>query len=508
MGEYFEKVKTSKSLQIKIGLLYIILALLNLLFFAVLIYENQTDLLVKNFNYQATNFVLQVIDDLKDKFISDTNSSEFEKIKDSLLFNDIQNYIIFSESGNITHQKFENEELKLTEELLQKARQLNETNSIFTTKYILELSKKDFSISILIPLNGENTSENYFLFSHLSLRSIQDRLNKLYVQISITITWGILSHLLFGIIVYKFIFSRIGKLQSSTLEMSKGNFSTRVDWKFEKQDEIDELGQSFNSMATKIQDTILTISKLNEEINKELKIGKEVQELFLPLDYMYEDYKIVSYYNPMREVSGDIYHYYNFSHHKNTDKNYLGLFFADASGHGVSAALVTTVTLLSVESIVKNKFKPNYVLQQLSNIVGNRFQSSFFATAVFFLITQNKKIICSNAGHNAPFVFRPSNKQVYEFETCGPPLGMIDDCDYKLRTFHANSGDKLFIYSDGVTEAPGANEELFTEERLINIIKNYGDLTNEEILDKIKNELLDFCSEFRDDVSIIILEIP
>jgi hypothetical protein len=173
--------------------------------------------------------------------------------------------------------------------------------------------------------------------------------------------------------------------------MGKGEYSSRVDWKFEKRDEIDELGLTFNTMASKIEDTILTISKLNDEINKELKIGKEVQELFLPQDYMYEDYKIVSYYKPMREVSGDIYHYYRLTHKKNSDKKYTGIFFADASGHGVSAALVTTVTLLSVESIVSKSFKPNYVLQQLSNIVGNRFQSSFFATSVFFLITEKRK---------------------------------------------------------------------------------------------------------------------
>jgi len=508
MIDTFEKVKTSKSLQVKIGLLYIILALLNLLFFAVLIYENQTDLLVKNFNFQATNFVLQIVDDLKDKYISDSSKNGLNKIKDSLIFNDLRNYIIFSDSGKIIHQNLETEELKLTDEIVQKAKQLNETNSIFTTRYNLELSKNDFTISILVPLNSDSKSENFYIFSHLSLRSIQERLNKLYIQIGIAIIWGIATHLLFGIIVYKVIFSRIGKLQASTLEMSKGKYSSRVDWEFEKQDEIDELGISFNSMAIKIEDTILTISKLNEEINKELKIGKEVQELFLPLDYMYEDFKIVSYYNPMREVSGDIYHYYRFTHHKNSNKNYFGLFFADASGHGVSAALVTTVTLLSVESIAKNKFKPNYVLQQLSNIVGNRFQSSFFATAVFFLITEHKKIICSNAGHNAPFIFRPSTQEIHEFETCGPPLGMIDDCDYKLRTFHARSGDKLFIYSDGVTEAPGQNEDLFTEERLLNLVKINGALSNEELLEMIKNELLQFCSEFRDDVSIIILEIP
>jgi len=508
MNSFFEKIGKSRSLQIKIGILYVILALINLLFFSVLIYENQTDLLVKNFNYQSVNFVLQVVDDLKDKVVSKNNKEIMKKVNDTLTFNEINTYIVFTSKGEIIFQKNDKGELVITNDLLEKAKQMSDANSIFTSKYNLELQKSDFSISILIPMNSELASENIFLYSHLSLKSIKDRLNKLYIQIGIAMIWGILTHLVFGIIVYKFIFFRISQLQNATIEMGKGEYSSRVDWKFEKRDEIDELGLTFNTMATKIEDTILTISKLNDEINKELKIGKEVQELFLPQDYMFEDLKIVSYYKPMREVSGDIYHYYRLTHKKKSNKKYTGIFFADASGHGVSAALVTTVTLLSVESIVSKNFKPNYVLQQLSNIVGNRFQSSFFATSVFFLITEKRKIICSNAGHNAPFCFRPSTGEIIFFDACGPPLGMIDDCDYRLLRFHAKSGDKLFIYSDGVTEAPGKDEELFSEERLMELITKNLNLSNEDLLPLLVKELEAFSDEFRDDVSMIILEIP
>ena len=508
MEEILSKIRTSKSLQIKIGILYVVLALINLLFFSVLIYENQTDLLVKNFNFQSVNFVLQVIEDLKDKIVSRERSDLMRKVNDTLSFNDIQNYIVYTDKGDIIYQQDITEKLSITKDTLEKTKLMSDSNSIFTSKYNLELIKKDFSINIIIPLNSDINDSKIFLFTHLSLKSIKERLNKLYIQIGIAMLWGIFTHLAFGIIVYKFIFSRISKLQTATNQMEKGNYASRVDWEFKKNDEIDELGKAFNSMASKIDETIFTISKLNDEINKELKIGKEVQELFLPQDYMYEEYKIVSYYKPMREVSGDIYHYYNFEHKKNENKKYTGLFFADASGHGVSAALVTTVTLLSVESIVSNKITPNYVLQQLSNIVGNRFQSSFFATAVFFLITGKNKIICSNAGHNAPFCFRPSTGEFFEFETCGPPLGMIDDCDYKLKRFHAIPGDKLFIYSDGVTEAPNKDEELFSEERLYELIRKNINLPNEELLNFLKTELENFSPEFRDDVSMIILEIP
>jgi sigma-B regulation protein RsbU (phosphoserine phosphatase) len=85
---------------------------------------------------------------------------------------------------------------------------------------------------------------------------------------------------------------------------------------------------------------------------------------------------------------------------------------------------------------------------------------------------------------------------------------MIDDCDYRLLRFHAKPGDKLFIYSDGVTEAPGKDEELFSEERLMKLITENLNLSNEDLLSLLVKELEAFSDEFRDDVSMIILEIP
>jgi len=83
MNTILEKIRSSRSLQVKIGILYVILALVNLLFFSVLIYENQTELLVKNFNFQSVNFVLQVMDDLKDITISRDNPEIYKKVADS-----------------------------------------------------------------------------------------------------------------------------------------------------------------------------------------------------------------------------------------------------------------------------------------------------------------------------------------------------------------------------------------------------------------------------------------
>ncbi len=516
MSSFIEKVQTSRSLRVQIGILYALLALLNILFFSVLIFENQTELLVKNFNYQSVNYVISVMEDLKDKTITRERDASIQKLADSLKFHEINTFDIFDTEGTIVHSIFLNEvgeaqhddqkeNTKVPEEIFKKGKELVDTNAFFTSKYKLELNEKDFSIRIWIPITSKE--QTFFLYSQLSIRSIQDRLNKLYFQIAIAFIWGMLTHTLFGIYINKVIFNRVQKLKDATDKMATGDLTVRVNWNFEKNDELDILGRAFNGMASKIETDFNTIKSLNDEINSELKIGKEVQEMFLPSNKKYKDFKVATFYRPMREVSGDIYHFYRFRSAKNKH-SYTGFFFADASGHGVSAALVTTVTLLSIESIITRSIKPNYIIQQLANIIGNRFQSSFFATGVFFLVNEKGRIIGSNAGHNAPICFRPSTGEMFFFKSCGPPLGMADDFPYKLLKAKTRSGDKLFIYSDGLTESPGKNEEQFSEKRVIELIKANMHLSNKELINLIWEELDKFAIDYRDDVSMVLLEIP
>ncbi|MCB1143542.1 MAG: SpoIIE family protein phosphatase [Leptospiraceae bacterium] len=508
MSNVIQKIQASRSLRVQIGILYSILALINILFFSVMIFENQTELLVKNFNYQSVNFVIQVMDDLKDKEIPREKNDKLDKFISSLRFHDIQNYSIFDKNGLILHKSDDVTITEIDKETLKKAEEISDTSSIFTSKYKLELNKEDFTINFLIPMKGEVPGEILFLNTHLSIRNIQDRLTKLYYQIGIAFIWGVFTHILFGIYINRVIFSRVEILKKATDEMGSGNLKARASWKFDREDELDVLGTAFNGMAAKIEETIETISTLNEEISKELKIGKEVQEMFLPLNKKFKDFKVATFYRPMREVSGDIYHFYKFRNARIPSRKYTGFFFADASGHGVSAALVTTVTLLSIENIIAKSIRPNYIIQQLANVIGNRFQSSFFATGVFFLVNEKGKMICSNAGHNAPICFRPSTGEMFFFKSCGPPLGMADDFDYKLLKANTRTGDKLFIYSDGLTESPGLNDEQFSEERVIDLIKNNMHASNKELLKIIWEELDKFALDYRDDVSMVLLEIP
>lgn len=510
MNPILNKIKSSRSLRLQIGILYSFLALVNILFFSVMIFENQTELLVKNFKYQSENFVTSVMTDLNSKKISKADETNLKSLKENLFYLEIFQFRIFDKNGEIWY----NEKGIVTgeiieEDLVKKGKEISDTTSVFSSKYKLELNKEDFTIKFLIPLVAEPEDAGpLFLSTQLSIKTMQERLTKLYYQIAVAFIWGLISHILFGIYIYRVIFTRVSLLKDATDKMAMGDLKSRAVWKFNREDELDVLGQAFNGMAGKIEETIQTISTLNEEINKELKIGREVQEMFLPSNKKLKALKVATSYRPMREVSGDIYHFYKFPAGKMNKKEYQGIFFADASGHGVSAALVTTVLIMSLENILSKSIHPGYIIQKLGDIIGNRFQSSFFATAVFFLIAEDGEILCSNAGHNAPICFRPSTGEIFYFKSVGPPLGMVDEFDYKVIKMPAKPGDKLLIYSDGLVESPGKDEEQFSEKRVLDIIEANMNIPNKDLLELLAEELDKFAIDYRDDVSMILVEIP
>ena len=275
------------------------------------------------------------------------------------------------------------------------------------------------------------------------------------------------------------------------------------EWKKKRNDELDDLGGAFNIMAENVEEKVETITKLNDQIQHELLIGKEVQELFLPSDNTLKEYGVACYYRPLREVSGDIYNFFEFAEH------IKGVFFADATGHGISAALITAVTAMSLDEVVRRTQNPIEVLGTLNNMVSDRLQSSFYATAVFFLFdSRKKKVYYSNAGHNAPLLIRKQTKQIVELGKCGPPLGMIDDVDYQGKKFFPQTGDKLLIYSDGLVETENTEKDQFGMERVEGIVKENFGLPNEELLSILTGELEEHAAYYRDDVSVVLMEMP
>lgn len=497
------KNEGKSSLRVQIGLLYTLLAFINIIFFSVMIFSNQRDLLILNFRYQADNLVKAVQEKLQRAKIPKEENDAFGEFVDALKATDVKRFVIFDDKGLIWHSVPDKTQQgkEVDQDLKRKSMELTADLTLYRSSYLKQINEQDFTVSFLLPLEGEK-SQILFLSTSLSLESIRDSLRGIYIQIAIAVVWGIIFHVLFAIFVFNLIFRRVAVLTDASNDMASGNLHARAEWKRKRHDELDDLGVAFNSMAASIEEKVDTISKLNEEIQTELRIGKEVQKQFIRGTQELTRYRGAIYYRPMREVSGDIYGMFPF------EKNFAGFFFADASGHGVSAALITTITVQSLENALKKSMTPRKIVSTLNNSLAQRFESSYFATGVFMLFSPDGTVFITNAGHLPVQCLRPSTGELIEINKMGPPMGLMEDFEYRMKRLSTKPGDRFLIYSDGLMETNNAAGEQFGLERIQQIFKEHSHSPTDVLLNDLVTQFEAHAADYRDDVSAIVLEVP
>ncbi len=510
-------VHIKDSLVFKIGIAYVFLTILNLIFFSVIIIENQTDLLITNFKYQADSLAKSTLSSLRNLEIGKRKNKSISvgtDLRQSLSSYDLNWYKLFDRSGLLL-QEYSSSDIKdkskkksiVSKEVIQKVQQLLSNASLFQARYMVELKKEDFSIEVLLPVGVKKKT---FLFASLNLKSMRDRLNRVYYQVAGAVVWGILFHFLFAIFLMRLIFRRVSFLVNASTKMGGGDLSSRVEWKMndEKRDELDVLGLSFNTMAGNVQEKVQTISHqievisgLNKQIQQELKVGKEVQRLLISApESIVEDLRPQVYYRPLREVSGDMFHYFKLS------DGARGVFFADASGHGVPAALVTAISFLSLEDVLRRSNKMEGLMNALNNSITNRMQQAFYLTAALMIFNDSGQLWVTNAGHNTFFIL-PKGKEKISIESDGLPIGILPDAEYPMHSYSVNKGDKVFIYSDGLVETTNDKKEEFGMDRLLSIMDKHNSSSVEELSKEVQSSFDNFACNFIDDVTFLALEV-
>lgn len=273
-----------------------------------MIFENQSDLLLKNFQFQSENLANTILADIQSIGLSGAKDESFEVFRKTLKLYEITKFSIFDPEGKIILSEPESGagSKEIAEDVLKKTKEVSsdKEGNLFKARYSLDLNESDFTVNFLLPIRLSDSKE-VFLFTHFNISTIQDRLKQLYIQVGYAVLWGIVFHIIFAILVYRAIFKRVGSLEVASKGMATGNLESRVTWDFRSNDELDSLGKSFNLMAEEIQNKVTTITRLNEEINQELQIGKEVRVIFT-FSKKFKKFNIGKLYRPMREVSGDL----------------------------------------------------------------------------------------------------------------------------------------------------------------------------------------------------------
>ena len=195
--------------------------------------------------------------------------------------------------------------------------------------------------------------------------------------------------------------------------------------------------------------------------------------------------------NPAKEVGGDFYDYFLI------DDDHLALVIADVSGKGVPAALFMVIA----KSLIKNhaklgEYSPAKVLMQANEQLCEGNEAELFVT-VWLAILQisTGKGVAANAGHEHPALcHRDGSFELVKYRH-SPAVATMEGMRFREHEFALLPGDKVFVYTDGVTEATDAQNELFGEERLLDALNVQKNANPRELLEHVKTAVDTFVGD-------------
>ena len=216
---------------------------------------------------------------------------------------------------------------------------------------------------------------------------------------------------------------------------------------------------------------VIRLKTLEErrQSEQELVLAQQTQESLLPrLLPQFENFDIHAFNNPTRYVGGDFYDFRRLN-----SGEWVGV-LADVSGKGMFAALLSSMVLGALSMEFRSGNRPQAVLTRVNELLCEKSLPFQFVTLFLFLLSPDGEGQFISAGHNPAYLFRAATGTIERLASEACVLGIFDYSAYTSRAFHLCKGDILVVYSDGFTDAENQQEEMFGEERLLEIIQQEG----------------------------------
>ncbi len=247
----------------------------------------------------------------------------------------------------------------------------------------------------------------------------------------------------------------------------------------------------------KLEEKKNIIEEKNSQFKKELEIARKIQDGLIPRKApLFNGLKLATLYKPVDAIGGDFYNFLNLSDHL------FGIFLSDVSGHGVPAALITTMIKAIIDTADEKVYIPKRLLTYINGKVISQTIEHFLTA--FYCIFNNKTKILKyvRAGHNYPILVREGRTK--ELKSKGKILGYSRDLVFEEKSIQLKPGDKILFYTDGLTEALNKKGEEF-DSILHQVLLENEDKKIEIFTENIFNRLIDFTENwvFSDDICMI-----
>jgi phosphoserine phosphatase RsbU/P len=240
-----------------------------------------------------------------------------------------------------------------------------------------------------------------------------------------------------------------------------------------------------------------------QEQEREIAEAKAIQEKLLPREIpQMPGYEIASAWQSARLVGGDYFDILPL------DEKTLGVCIADVAGKGMPAALLMSNLQAAVRGLASLSVAPDLLCRRLNSIVYRNTESDRFITFFYAQLDgPAHRLAYVNAGHNAPFVVR-SDGSHERLREGGAVLGVFAGLEYELGSTQLLPGDRVVLFTDGVTEACSPAGEEFGEPRLLRLLEDHRALSADELQAKILADVGEFSGgRWQDDATLLVLAV-
>lgn len=327
-----------------------------------------------------------------------------------------------------------------------------------------------------------------------------DRNSAMWLLVGAELLVLALTFALVGFLVRNWVIRGIHQVNRSLRRITEGDLQERVNVRGSR--EFEELSDGVNATVDALK---LAIQETAARMDEELQFAREIQRSCLPSGFPdrcdRSEFDVYACMRAAKEVGGDFYDLFR------TDERHLAVCVADVSGKGIPAALF----MMRAKALIKNSLRQGgdlgQVFHKVNEVLCENNEASMFVTAllgVLDLATGDFAFV--NAGHNPPV--HMDGACAYLKVRRGFVLGGMEGTQYTLQQAKLEAGDKLFLYTDGVTEAQNAAGELYGEARLLAVLRAAEALDVRQLLETVQRDVDAFAGDApqADDITMLAVE--
>lgn len=295
------------------------------------------------------------------------------------------------------------------------------------------------------------------------------------------------------------------KILSLDKEMAQIEFAL-IEMSHEIAEHRKNLESKVEQRTLELQSALLDLKEKDDLIQKQLDIASTIQRGILPgkVDD-WNELKFSIRYIAMEKIGGDFYDVFQLKGDK------LGLLVADVSGHGIPAALVTTMAKISFGNACLKSDSPRRIFQDVNQNILEHVKTQDYLTCFFIAIDDEYNITYSNASHQKAMLLRTEEKKIELLDTNGLFIGAVEEAKdtYEEKTTRLRYNDRLILYTDGIPEAVNESREEYSTNRLQEVILKNQYLPLEDFSNSIIEDVQMFIgnTQVEDDITLVVIEL-